>query len=300
MNRPHIALDDLAILAEGRTPAAEAEIIAEHLAECRSCMAAYADAVRYRAAWIAAPHAFEPTPELFEAGLSVGGVPRAERSGASRESRTHRVAHGRMIAAVAAAVLIGIFVVGDMARRAWRSQIPAPIVAALEASSSVGLVLPGGERGAASTRPTYRGGTKLRDAELEGTVEDCLRAYESGRRGAAETYAVAAGCLVTGQITDARDYVEDGLHRYPNDFRLLVLSADIAYRESDLELAERRLREALRQRRGDPTATLDLAIVLAANGQPVEAKRWLDALVVSQAHTPIGERARRLLAASLR
>jgi hypothetical protein len=36
----------------------EARTVRDHLAECRSCLAAYVDAVRYRAAWLIDPRAF--------------------------------------------------------------------------------------------------------------------------------------------------------------------------------------------------------------------------------------------------
>jgi putative zinc finger protein len=54
----HIELSTLAQCADGTLPEIEARTVREHLAECRSCLAAYVDAVRYRAAWLADSDAF--------------------------------------------------------------------------------------------------------------------------------------------------------------------------------------------------------------------------------------------------
>ena len=44
----HLEPEDLAVLAEGRVDTDELAGAREHLALCRICMTAYADAVRYR------------------------------------------------------------------------------------------------------------------------------------------------------------------------------------------------------------------------------------------------------------
>src|SRR5512144_1114871 len=59
----HPELETLAQLAEGSLPTATAAEIRRHLAGCRSCTATYADAVRYRAAWLASPELFQASSE---------------------------------------------------------------------------------------------------------------------------------------------------------------------------------------------------------------------------------------------
>src|SRR5690242_2237624 len=60
----------LAVLAEEGRSAADARSL-EHLTQCRSCMAAYADAVRYRTAWLG-------SPEMFDADAAEASPPRSK------------------------------------------------------------------------------------------------------------------------------------------------------------------------------------------------------------------------------
>jgi predicted Zn-dependent protease len=184
----------------------------------------------------------------------------------------------------------------DTIRHPWQETIPMPIRAALESSSAVGLVLPGGENAAASRVRVYRGTGPAEDPQLDAALAASIERYESGHNGAAEAYTVSAGFMATGQLTAARDLVEEGLMRHPGDPRLLVLAADLAYRSSDLELSEQRLRAALSRRPRDPIATLDLALVLADRGREGEARRAFLSVIAEQPGTPLAERARRELA----
>ena len=67
----HLSPEEIARLAEGKAPAEATEALLGHLYRCRSCMAAYVEAVRYRAAWLAAPEAFKPPEELVAAAQRV-------------------------------------------------------------------------------------------------------------------------------------------------------------------------------------------------------------------------------------
>src|SRR5262249_59286493 len=67
----HVSAEDIARLAEGTLPPETAEVILAHLSRCRSCMAAYVEAVRYRAAWLAEPDAFKPPPDVLERGRAL-------------------------------------------------------------------------------------------------------------------------------------------------------------------------------------------------------------------------------------
>src|SRR5262245_38753151 len=115
----HIGLEDLALLAEGRLKPEQAARLHEHLAECRQCTAAYADAVRYRAVWLAESEAFVPPRELIGAGVAVGpGEPeplREPRRVSARGALSRGVRRGWVLAGaslalaglVAAPVLFG-------------------------------------------------------------------------------------------------------------------------------------------------------------------------------------------------
>src|SRR5262249_60568109 len=81
----HVSSEDIARLAEGTLPPEPAEVILAHLSRCRSCMAAYVEAVRYRAAWLAEPHAFKPPEDVLEHGRALFPVmPPTRRTRARR------------------------------------------------------------------------------------------------------------------------------------------------------------------------------------------------------------------------
>jgi len=298
----HIGLEDLGLLAEGRVEPLTRARMCEHLARCRACMASYADAVRYHAAWVARPGAFDPSPDLIAAGISAGESaapgPRVvlpARAESVAAPRRVALAAAAACAVVAAAILLGAGG-GDTLLHPWQRTIPAPIRTALESASAVGFVLPGGERAAASRGPVYRGSPAAENPRLEAALQQCLDRYESGRVGPVETYAAGAGFIATGQLLAARELVNEGLTRYPDDPRLLVLAADVAFRMSQLGRSEELLRKALRARPDDPIAALDLGLVLADQGRAAEARReWL-AVIAARPGTPLADRAGRELA----
>jgi tetratricopeptide (TPR) repeat protein len=270
-------------VAEGRADEAVAERVAAHLAECRSCMAAYADAVRYRSAWLAAPRAFTPSATMMREGASVA-EPGARRS---------RVHSQWLVPAVGIAVLVAA-----VGFAVWRLQPSESTVlrAALERESSRGLVLPGGERGA-DREPQVQRGPAV-DAELGAAVSHAAHRYEAGDRSAAVAYDVAAGYLLIRNLDAARDYAAEGLKAHPDDQSLAILAAVLAYRNSDLERAEGALRDVLRRSPNEPVATLDLAIVMGERGVHDEARALLEALIAHEPRSPLARRAGRILGPS--
>jgi tetratricopeptide (TPR) repeat protein len=291
----HLSVDEIAVLAEGEIGARERDAALGHLATCRSCMAVYADAVRYRAAWLARPDLFRTPETLVRFALEA-----LRRDDAPPTRRTRPPASIAPMVAVAAAFVIiaglgfgwGLFGRG----RAGDKELPAPIRAALETSSATGLVIPGGERGADTPPPELRSGDAVAPPDLATAVEQARTRYESGHRAPEDGYAVAAGLLALGQLDAARGYSDEARRRAPEDFRLHVLAANIAYRSSDLAAAERELRSALEIRHGDPVASLDLGLVLAEQGQRDAAIDVLTTLAPGGSD-PLSTRARRELAA---
>lgn len=258
-------------------------------------MAAYTDAVRYRAGWLATPEAFEPTPGLIERSLAIVGG-----RGPGRVPLARRGLSWRRVALAGAALGLGLTVLivvrSDLRTRAESPRLPSPIRLALEDLSGRGLVLPGGEAGAASAGPVLRSGVDQTGRELDAAVREAIARYEAGRRHGAHVYPVAAGLHCAGQTEAARNFVDEGLRSDSNDVRLLVLRADIAYRSSDLTLAERTLRKALAVQRESPAAALDLAIVLAELHRRDEAARWFEESA-KHGPAPIAARAQRELEA---
>src|SRR6185369_11934492 len=95
----HLSPEEIARLAEGQMPPESAEPLLLHLSRCRSCMAAYVEAVRYRAAWLAAPEAFKPPEELVAAGMRVRFPPAPMGRTSTRAVRWIPAAVGLLVVA---------------------------------------------------------------------------------------------------------------------------------------------------------------------------------------------------------
>src|SRR5262245_46362235 len=102
----HIELSALAQLADGTLPEGEAQEAREHLGECRSCLAAYVDAVRYRAAWLADTQAFQLEGE--DRSMLEPGRP-ARRSKVRRRGGAGKVP--RMAIAASMGALLAVFII---------------------------------------------------------------------------------------------------------------------------------------------------------------------------------------------
>lgn len=288
MNAPegedHLGPEDLGLLAEGRLPPATREPAIRHLARCRACMAAYADAVRYRAAWLARPEEFLPADAPPRAAPAAGAPGRFVRTTAPRSSSWLALAAGVAVALVAwRGGWLGGSPRGDV-------RVPAAIRAVLDRASTRDLILPGALPRAAG--PRYRSGEPADDLDFRVVLGERMSAYERGDRGIENTYAVAAGQLAAGHLETARGLLREGLAAHPDAPRLRVLSAVLAYRENRLGDSEAQLIAARRLAPEDPVAAFDLALVLLESGRANEGRTMLERLLASRPPAPIAERAR--------
>lgn len=282
--------ESLAELAEGTLERDAARALREHLAACRPCTAAYVDAVRYRAAWLARPELFARAPE---AARRVLALRRARR----RERWPHP---GRVVAAVAAGLVIAFAaaLTIELAGRAPMTHLaltPA-VLAASERSSSLGLVLPGGERLADRPAPAYRAGFERPRADLEREVDGLVEHYERGDRSPAQAARVIEGLLAIDDLEAARAYAREALRNLPDDVTLLACAAVASYRSNDLAGAEQSLRRAQARAPGDPVVSLDLGLVLRARGSTRESAALL-ARAARGPSAPVAARAARELSA---
>ena len=288
----HVELDLLGALADGTLPRDEAATVREHLAACRSCTAAYADAVRYRLAWLADSKAFgldreyqDLVPSLDEAEQAL----RPQKRGGSHPIWRHSAA----AALIVATILIVV--------RLWPREspltfaLPPAVREATERASVRGLVLPGAELGAVLSYPEMRSGSPGVSLKLQREVQDLVHVYERGPRSARSCAQVVAGLLATGETDAANAYAREGLREHPRSVVLLVYAADTRYRANDLDAAEALLRRATAQAPGDPLVALDLALVLKQTGRVDEARVLL--VRAADASAPgVVARARRELA----
>lgn len=279
----HIDLETLAALAEGGLASDAAERVRRHLAGCRSCTAAYADAVRYRAAWLARPEAFALTEREHR-----------DLVGHARPRRGASAAAGWLMAAGLAIVALGggWWWLGHEAGPG--APLPPAVRAATEAASARGLVLPGGERLAVAAAPAMRSGGLEIDSRLAGEVERLIARYEGGEREAASCARVVTALLAAQDLPAARDYVREGLATHPDDVRLLVLQAGVLQRSNDLDGAVASLRRARVLAPADPLVALDLAILLRQRGDAAatalftEASRSRDRALAERARRELG------------
>jgi tetratricopeptide (TPR) repeat protein len=288
----HIELEELAQQAEGTLEASRAAQVRVHLASCPRCLAAYEEAVRDRAAWLAAPNAFE-SPAMWEkAHAEVRERADADRLTIVRSpSPTRTGSRARWAWAAAAAGLASILWLGiaPLSRRSERLALPPAIRSAAAHASSQGLVLPGGEAGANASPIAFRNGAA---PDVDPEITSAIERYEHDRDSAA-LHAACIGLVVNGRLSNARDYIQEGLKHDERDAILQMLAAHVAYRESRLDEAAKRLRNALQLRPRDPVATLDLAIVLSETGGTAEAKRLFEEVAKSHRGKPLGDRAAR-------
>jgi tetratricopeptide (TPR) repeat protein len=290
----HLPDEELALLGEGGLHGEDAKRAHRHLAACSTCMAAYADAVRYRAAWLARPESFTSDPELVLAGIDARHSVESRAPAMAGEwpsflrPRWASLAFGAGALAIAATVALRIV---SSHPAPLVTDVPPVIAAALESESSRGLVLPGGEAGAARIPDVHRG-SSMGDASMRHSVDSLVRLYESGPRTPHLAYVAGAGCLALGQLDLARDYTHEAIALYHSDPALLALAADIRLRSNDEAGAEELLRRALRHRPHDPTLTLNLAIVLREQGHLSESCHLLKTLARRSPIGPVGTRAR--------
>ena len=282
----HLTEEQLAELAERGTHPTRDEPAIRHLARCRTCMAAYADAVRYRGAWLA-------VPELFE---SKGQLPSAER----RPVRVAGIGPAARVAwiGVAAGVVVAAAVGLHFARQPSVTDPlpPGALAQLLVRSSGADLVYPGGEAGAALQATPYRSG--LPDSgEFEVAIDSLRLRYEHGARQPSDLYLLSATLLAAGRLDLASDYVAEGRATAPKDARFLVLAAMLSRRQGDDAGALQQLREARKLAPRDLTLMLDHAMLLSESGANEEATTLLREVIRRAPNSALAERARRLLSA---
>jgi tetratricopeptide (TPR) repeat protein len=274
----HLSADTLAELAEDPRAAVDKRHLA-HLARCRSCMAAYADAVRYRTAWLGSPELFEETED----------GPTTARASSIPWMKTLPFAAG-----LVAAVGIGGWLLSARAPRAPEAN--GTITTLLERASATDLVLPGGERGAVEAVEPYRSGPG--EDRIAREVVDALRLrYEQGSGSIAELYQLAAALAAMGRVDAAHDYVREGRRLAPGHAGFLLLEAVLSRGDGHLERAEQLLRQARAIAPGDLTIMLDHAIVLEEQGEHDAAAALLRQVIERAPATPLARRAEAVLGA---
>jgi tetratricopeptide (TPR) repeat protein len=258
----HPDWNDLAALAEGAAPASAD--LHRHLAGCRRCAAAYAEAVRLRALELEAPRHLVVPGGLLAAARAAGPA-------AGARTRPRRALSTPIIAGATLAVLALVAV----AIRPGETPPPPELLTirhALLEQAPAGMVLPGLAPEAGASLTVYRdGGAGDLHDELE-----ALAARRKDQPGAESAFWLAAGYLAAGRLQSATDLVREARRGHPEDARLLVLDAVVAYRRSDLGRAETLLREVLVRHPDHQEARFNLALLLQETGRLDEARALLE------------------------
>jgi hypothetical protein len=288
----HIPAEQIAALAEGSLPAESREAILKHLSRCRSCMAAYVEAVRYRAAWLAAPEAFEPPEELVELGQQA----LAEATTGARPARPSPWRLKRL--AAAAAGLAALVVALRMLLMPTLPPIVLPLAVseplATVAAESTGLFLPGATERAPRPRDAMRSGGGMNvHPRLDLAVESLLtlhRLARSARDSARTAYPCAAALRAREDLEDAHDMAIEALKPGGNPCAARVLLAEILFRKGEDARAEGALTQAIHDGCDDDVTRMDWALVKASRGDTVEANPVFRQY--SARRDALGERAR--------
>lgn len=270
----HLDANDLAALADGGAGEAASAAAQAHLAVCRSCMAAYGEAVRVAHRRATQPEAFALPAEYLAAGLAAGSPPRRAAT-TGRPRTTHWRPAAAVSLAAAAIALAVVFAPGRNAGDLGRGDIVL-IGDLLRAQSSAGPLAPDAEPRPGVAAPVYRSGQSL-PPDLEEALQAAARKHGSAPTDPRQAYWLAAGYLAGGKVGAAVDLLRVARQRHPEDQRLLVLDGIAAYRASELARAEGLLREAVRRLPDDAVARFDLAVVLEEAGRVWEARQVLAA-----------------------
>jgi hypothetical protein len=281
----HLSPEDIAVLAEGNTSSRHGVGMIEHLSRCRSCMSAYADVVRYRAGQQVLPSAF----------AEAHGKPQQPTLGVLTEDTASWRRSIVWIAAAAVAVIVLGVATNSIVRRQAQRRDDGPLVALLEHASADGLVIPGGEAGAARSLTLYRSQPLVGD-DVQRALDRMRTEYERQPRGGPDLRRLAAGQVAAGQLDLAHVYIAEGLEVAPNDPVLLILAGIEAYHAGNLAEAERRLHAALAASPGDLTALLDLGLVVAEAQGTDQAAPYLNEVIGKAPGSPLAQRARAVLA----
>jgi len=301
----HLSDDILAALVEGGLRGEEQARAREHLARCRTCMAAYAEAARVQSIWLAEPEVFAPTDEIVRLGVAVGSsVAGAAQSRASRQVPRHRQApHGlRPVVLSLAGVAVGLTAVllwlrpgilapGPPADRS----VVALVERAAQRASAHGMVLPFGENFTVEDMAIYRAGGTEPDPALNEAIQTMIDSYERGEAPGRTACLLVTGQIAAGQLGNARAFVSEARRQHPDNACLATLEAIIAFRENDLDRAETLLRRIVEHDPGNVVATFNLGLLLIERGQAAEAAPLLRAAQEAKPHSPLGSRAAALL-----
>lgn len=281
----HLPAEDLARLIDGDRSALD-EAGWCHLANCRSCFAAYAEAVRFRDHWLSDRESFEPSRDVIEAGMGRGPAAEPAGGGTARRgfppggSRPVLLRLGPVLAVLALLLIAaGFSRWWPLSRQANNGQAPIwePIKVQLAQETALGMVIPGIESVDGKTLPVYRSPEKPHIEELRTANRELLSAYREDRSNADLAFWLIGGHLAGNDLRSTETFLENARRMFPGDERFSILAAVTAFKRNDIEVAETILRGVLRREPDHPEARFNLVYLLAQQGRVDEARHLASA-----------------------
>jgi hypothetical protein len=248
----------------------------DHVVACPECLSAYTDLVELGSERDRAPDRFRVTADRAH---FYGQMSTRDATGARRRPRGRWLA----VAATLAVLVPAIFLLarGDRLESGYWD----PIRAQLGVESSAELIYPEIAGIITPEGPAYRNRTGSGPGVAEATEEARQRFLENETPESGFWYS--AGLISQGHLDRVSPVLYGLRSRFPDDPRILQLSAILAYRQNDLEAA----RDLLMKVPGDPAARFNLAYVLAELGDVEAAHSVLTDLLTSSPPDFISERA---------
>jgi len=252
-----------AALARGEIAEEEKNKYAQHLAQCRRCMAVYAEFVEQS---LGEGYGAVPTAWVDHALT----IPQASVGKRSRPRRINvKWAWGAVLASLL--VLTMVLVTKSRTRDAIPDALQSALAADLRADSQGSLVygdaLPPEPRGVRGAGPNPSAETAR--------LERLLEMYRERPRDPVIAYWLVSAYLANNELRNADAFLRESLSTYSSDSRFLNLAAILAYKENRLADAEGYLRTAMTMNR-NATVLVNLALVRRQQGDETEAQSLLN------------------------
>jgi hypothetical protein len=295
----HVSHEEIAAFVDGSLGEIDEARIRVHLDCCDRCMDNYRYAARFTGMSAGVIPIDSPGKEAVRAAKAV--VERRYRRG-RRGSR----AGGRWLAGLspvartlAAAVVVAVFVAVVVWLRPgagggfdpWSDSMSPVTDALVNASERNPLVFPGVETEISSAPAVVRSGAAPLTPSLDETLSGLAADYNEDKVSVEEARWLAGGYLATGQLDNARVYLEDALTRFPADRDIRVLAGMLAWSANDLGRATDLLESVVEEEPDHTTAVFNLAIVKKETGDRETARDLFEKVRLLAPGSPLAVRA---------
>lgn len=298
MTELHLTDEQLAALADHSMSETDRALLIEHVRSCNACHDTFLDTIRYRAILLADASVFRAPDDAIRVARSIATVEARANRRAVSQRRSGWFAPPALAGFVAAGLALAAFALWQSGARLGADRYDlymSPLrQAAVSASVSGSIVLPGTEEIAAMASPLHRSGFVAADETISAALSQLTHAYRDHANPEIAQWLIS-GYLATGALEQARLFAEDARLRFSDDARFLVLDAIVAYRSEELDRAERLLQAALEAEPQNGAALLNLALVQYELGRLESARQTLELVRSQFPGSPLEARAETLI-----